>query len=90
MNLPNLIKLLLKMIKKLFQRSKDRKMLLSDGVKTSVNYSVIVNNDEVKYFDDYKSALSYIESYRNANQIFNLSVFRVEFYSLVSNLKNNL
>lgn len=78
------------MFKRLLQRKQDKKMLLSDGVKTSVNYSVIVNNEEIKYFDDYSSALLYISNYREANQIFNLSVFRVEFYSLVSNLKNNL
>lgn len=78
------------MFKRFLQRKQDKKMLLSDGVKTSVNYSVIVNNEEIKYFDDYSSALLYISNYREANQIFNLSVFRVEFYSLVSNLKNNL
>lgn len=77
------------MFQKLINRHRDKKMLLSDGVKTSTNYSIIVNNDEVKAFDDYQSALAYIEHYRQTNQIFNLSVFRVEFYSLVSNLLNS-
>lgn len=77
------------MLQKLFNRRRDKRMLLSDGVKTSVNYSVIVNNEEIKYFDDYSQALDFLERYRNSNQIFNLSVFRVEFYSLVSNLLNN-
>lgn len=78
------------MFRKLINRKRDKRMLLCDGVKTSVNYSVVVNNEEIKYFDDYQSALSFLESYRSANQIFNLAVFRVEFYSLVSNLSNNV
>lgn len=72
------------MFQKILNRKRDKKMLLSDGVKVSTSYNVIVNNDDVRYFENHKSALDFIESYRNTNQIFNLSVFRVEFYSLVS------
>lgn len=76
------------MFKKLKTRKALKQLLTSDGEKTSVNFSVVVNNDEIRYFDTYELALDYIEQYRVTNQIFSLAVFRIEFYSLVSNLKN--
>lgn len=76
------------MFKKIKARKALKQLLISDGVKTSVNYSVVINNDEIRYFDTYNLVQDYIEQYRVTNQIFNLAVFRIEFYSLVSNLKN--
>lgn len=84
-----LFKVFQAMFDRIINRVRDKRMLKSDGVKTSVNYCVIVNNENMQYFDDYKSALDFLEHYRVSNQIFNLSVFRVECYSLVSNLINS-
>lgn len=78
------------MFQRLKNRISDRKMLRSGGTRTSVQYCLIVNNDDIQYFPSYESALDYLSHYRKVNQVFNLSVFRIEFYSLISDLTSKI
>ena len=74
------------MLQRLIDKLSMRKRLKGDGNKCYVQYSVIVNNENIQYFNDYNDAVDFIARFRSSNQIFNLSVFRVEFYSLVSDV----
>lgn len=76
------------MLRKLISHFRLKRCLKSDGTKASVNFVVIINNDDIKEFPSYDSALQYIDKYRNTNQVFNLCVYRAEFFSLISDLNS--
>lgn len=77
------------MLQRLKNKIADKRLLKSDGIKVSTSFNVIVNNEQLHTFDNYSAALDWLTSFRKVNRIFNLSVFRVEFYSLISDLTSN-
>lgn len=74
------------MLQRIIDKLSLRKRLKADGNKCYSNYSVIINNEKIMYFNNYNDAVEYIAKFRHSNQIFNLSVFRIDFYSLVSDV----
>lgn len=63
-------------------RKRMLKKVSSDGTLQSQSFVVLVNNEPLKMFDSKEDALAYLFRFRNENQIFSLSFYRVDTYSL--------
>lgn len=66
----------------LFRNRKIRKQLASIGSQVSEEYIVVVNNLDAMSFPTKSDAFNYIKRFRDENIIFNLSIHRVNIYSL--------
>lgn len=69
---------MLKLVKKVLCKRRIKK----DGSLLDIVYILYVNNLEPITFPSQASALSYLDSFRNENQIFKLQIYRIETYSL--------